>query len=75
MIAAHALSLNATLVTNNTRHFQRVGPETPAGKLDPALGVRRGDGRLSKRLASTTFATVWLSEVIFCEYMATNRRS
>jgi tRNA(fMet)-specific endonuclease VapC len=27
MIAAHALSLNATLVTNNVRHFQRVGPE------------------------------------------------
>lgn len=27
MIAAHALSLNATLVTNNVRHFKRVGPE------------------------------------------------
>lgn len=25
MIAAHAVALNATLVTNNTRHFERVG--------------------------------------------------
>ena len=24
MIAAHALSLHATIVTNNNRHFQRV---------------------------------------------------
>ena len=24
MIAAHALSLNATIVTNNVRHFERV---------------------------------------------------
>jgi tRNA(fMet)-specific endonuclease VapC len=26
MIAAHAISLEATLVTNNTRHFERVSP-------------------------------------------------
>ena len=26
MIAAHALALNATLVTNNTNHFARIGP-------------------------------------------------
>jgi tRNA(fMet)-specific endonuclease VapC len=26
MIAAHAIALGATLVTNNTRHFSRIGP-------------------------------------------------
>ncbi len=26
MIAAHAMSLGATLVTNNTRHFTRLAP-------------------------------------------------
>jgi tRNA(fMet)-specific endonuclease VapC len=26
MIASHAIALDATLVTNNTRHFARVGP-------------------------------------------------
>jgi tRNA(fMet)-specific endonuclease VapC len=26
MIAAHAIALDATLVTNNTRHFNRIGP-------------------------------------------------
>lgn len=26
MIAAHAIALDATLVTNNTRHFSRIGP-------------------------------------------------
>jgi tRNA(fMet)-specific endonuclease VapC len=26
MIAAHAIALNATLVTNNTRHLSRIGP-------------------------------------------------
>lgn len=26
MIAAHAITLDATLVTNNTRHFSRIGP-------------------------------------------------
>ena len=27
MIAAHAMSLGAVLITNNVRHFERVGPE------------------------------------------------
>jgi tRNA(fMet)-specific endonuclease VapC len=26
MIAAHAIAMDATLVTNNTRHFVRIGP-------------------------------------------------
>lgn len=26
MIAAHAMAIHATLVTNNTRHFSRIGP-------------------------------------------------
>lgn len=26
MIAAHAVALDAVLVTNNTRHFNRIGP-------------------------------------------------